>query len=352
MMEKNDGKECNIVSSNRGGRNKALDCYKGVLIVLVVLGHIFEYSVSDWYHNILQNLIWAVQMPGFMLVSGYFSFRAVENGKKLTVVYRKSVERYLLPFVAWFILISVLLLGDYEHNVLMGLNSLVWGVDRGLWFIWVVFILSLIMRLCNLVRGKLIGFVKQLSAAAVIVGVCYSVLLVLAKLTSVNFLGIKFILYYGVFYGLGWFIRWTQIFWEKQKTFFYDTLAFICICVFAAITFNVNLYLIDDNLVGITLRFFAGATGNYAFYYIVKKLVPQLQKIRMDWIGTYTLEIYVTHMYTNHLFSKVANNAFFTVPGFATFTISLICTVVLTGIVIVVLKSIPATNYLFYGKRN
>ena len=78
MMEK----ECNTAKLIGGGqRNKALDCYKGVLIVLVVLGHIFEYSVSDWNHNILQNLIWAVQMPGFMLVSGYFSFREV--GKRL-----------------------------------------------------------------------------------------------------------------------------------------------------------------------------------------------------------------------------------------------------------------------------
>lgn len=291
-------------------------------------------------------------MPGFMLVSGYFSFREMESGKKLRTGYRKSVERYLLPFLSWYVLVSVLLLGNYERDVLKGLSNLACRVDGGLWFIWVVFVLSLITGLCNLIRGKLIGFVKQLTAVAVIVGVCYSVFLVLTKLTSVNFLGIKFILYYGVFYGLGWFIRWTQIFWEKQKPFFYDTLAFICICVFAAIIFNVNLYLIDDNQVGITLRFFAGATGNYVIYYIVKKLVPQLQKIRMDWIGTYTLEIYVTHMYTNHLFSKVANNALFTVPGFTTFTISLICTIVLTGIVIVALKSIPATNYLFYGKRN
>lgn len=290
-------------------------------------------------------------MPGFMLVSGYFSFREVESGKKLIVGYRKSIERYLLPFVTWFIMISVLLLGDYEHNVLMGLISLASGVDCGLWFIWVVFMLSLIMGGANLVRDKLIGFVKQLTAVAVIVGVCYGVLLILAKLTSVNFLGIKFILYYGVFYGLGWFIRWTQIFWEKQKPFFYDTLAFICICVFAAITFNVNLYLIDDNLVGITLRFIAGATGNYVIYYVVKKLVPQLRKVKLEWVGMYTLEIYVTHMYTNDLFAKVANDAFFTVPGFTTFTVSLICTVALTGIVIVILKSIPATNYLFYGKR-
>lgn len=251
-------------------RNKALDCYKCVLIVLVVLGHISEYSVSDWNHNILQNLIWAVQMPGFMLVSGYFSFKEVENGRKLMVVYRKSVERYLLSFLTWFILVSVLLIGDYGRNVLQGLNRLAWRVDSGLWFIWVVFVLSLITGLCNLIRGKVNGFVKQLVTAAVTAGVGYGVLLVLAKLTSINFLGIKFILYYCLFYGLGWFIRWTQSFWEKQKTVFYDTGAFICICVFAAITFNVNLYLIDDNIVGIMLRFIAGATGNYVLYYVVK----------------------------------------------------------------------------------
>lgn len=238
-----------------------------MLIVLVVLGHIFEYSVSDWNHNILQNLIWAVQMPGFMLVSGYFSFRDV---KKMLVEYRKSVERYLLPFLTWFVLISVLLLGNYEHNVLTGLNRLAWRVDRGLWFIWVVFVLSLIMGLCNLIRSKVNGFVKQLVAVAITVGGCYGILLVVAKLTSVNFLGIKFILYYGLFYGLGWFIRWTQSFWEEQKRVFYDTVVFICICVFATITFNVNLYLIDDNLVGIMLRFIAGATGNYVICYTVK----------------------------------------------------------------------------------
>ena len=241
-----------------------------MLIVLVVLGHIFEYSVSGWNHNILENLIWAVQMPGFMLLSGYFSFRDVKNGEKLFVGYRKSVKRYLLPFLTWFVLISVLLLGNYEHNVLNGLSSLAWRVDGGLWFIWVVFVLSLIMGLCNLIRGKVNGFVKQLAPVAMMVGGCYGILLVVASLTSVNFLGIKFILYYDLFYGLGWFIRWTQSFWEKQKTVFYNIVAFIYICIFAAITFNVNLHLIDDNLMGIMLRFVAGATGNYVLYYVVK----------------------------------------------------------------------------------
>lgn len=350
--EKNMEIGCNTEIIIGGGqRNKALDCYKGVLIVLVVLGHIFEYSVSDWDNNILQNFIWAIQMPGFMLVSGYFSFRKVENGKKLIVRCQKSAERYLLPFLSWFIFISVLLLGNHERNVLKGLESLAWRVDGGLWFIWVVFVLSMVMGLCNLVRSRADGFVKQLLLVVVVFGICYGALLIIAKFTSINFIGIKFVLYYGLFYGMGWLIRWTQEFWEKQEMCFYDALAFICICIFAGITFNVNLYLIEDNLVGISLRFIAGSTGNYVIYYVVKKLVVQLQKVKMEWIGRYTLEIYVTHMYTNRLFSKVANDAFFTVPGFTTFVVSLICTVILTGLLIIILKSIPATNYLFYGKR-
>ena len=50
-------------------RNRTLDVYKGVLIVLVVFRHVLQYSVAD-EGRILTNFIWAVQMPGFMLVCG------------------------------------------------------------------------------------------------------------------------------------------------------------------------------------------------------------------------------------------------------------------------------------------
>jgi len=344
--------EPNIVQNDGGKlRNKALDCYKGILIMLVVLGHVLEYSVSDWNHNIIQNFIWAVQMPGFMLVSGYFSFKKVENIDKLRKEYKKNTERYLLPFLSWFLFISVLLLGGHGHNVIKGLNSLLWRVDNGLWFIWIVFILSLVFGMCNWVREKIKGYGKQFLAIAMTVGVTYGFFVVIALYTSVNFMGIKFILYYGLFYGFGWFVKWTESFWQKKDRYFYDMLAFVCICVFAAIIYNVNLYLVEDNLLGIFIRLIAGFTGNFVIYYVVKKIILQLQRVRMNWIGMYTLEIYVTHMYMNHFFSNVSNDTFFTVPGFLTFVSSLVCTVIFTGMVIIIFKSIPATNYLFYGKR-
>ena len=55
-----------------------LDIYKGLLIILVVIRHVLQYSVTD-EGGILTNTIWTIQMPGFMLVSGYFSARSVEN---------------------------------------------------------------------------------------------------------------------------------------------------------------------------------------------------------------------------------------------------------------------------------
>lgn len=79
----------NVVEVGGGKRNRIIDSYKGVLIALVVLGHVLEYSVSDWDNNIFQNFIWAVQMPGFMLVAGYFSFRKISTGKKLLEIYKK-----------------------------------------------------------------------------------------------------------------------------------------------------------------------------------------------------------------------------------------------------------------------
>lgn len=341
----------NAVIRSGGGRNKIIDSYKGVLIVLVVLGHVLEYSVSDWDNNIFQNFIWAVQMPGFMLVAGYFSFRKISTGRKLLEIYKKNMGRYFIPFLSWFVLVNILLLGEYDRNIFKGLSILFNRVDVGLWFIWIVFVLSLITGLCNFIREKLNTSIKSFFAVGGVYCVAYCLLLGIASLKSTNYIGIKYILYYGLFYGIGWFLRWTQFFWNKKSEKFYEIVAAVCICIFAVIVFNVNLYLIEDNLVGISLRFMAGLTGNYVLYYIIKRHSLLLEKAKMATIGRYTLEIYVTHMYTNNLFYGVANSRFFTVNGFMTFMISLLCTVLFTAIIILTFKSIPIMNFLFYGKR-
>ena len=114
-------------------RNRTLDVYKGILIVLVVLRHVLQYSVSD-EGGILTNFIWAIQMPGFMLVAGYFSARNIDSIKSVGKRILLCAQHYALPFFSWFILKDVLLFRRFERNPITELEHLLVRIDGGCGF--------------------------------------------------------------------------------------------------------------------------------------------------------------------------------------------------------------------------
>ena len=326
-------------------RNKTLDIYKGLLIILVILRHVLQYSVSD-EGGILTNIIWAVQMPGFMLVSGYFAGRRIENWREAGKRILQSSEHYALPFFSWFILIDVLLLGNNGRNPITGLALLADHVDGGLWFLWVVFVLSIIATLADLTLSCKSGRIYK---TVLVLLVYFGVLLLVGKMAGISFLGIKYILYYAIFYGLGWLVKWTEGWWRKWWGKASNTLYFISFLIFLAIVFNFDLYHADDEIVSIIVRAVVGFVGNLVIIAICNKYKSALSIISLDCIGMYTLEIYVTHMYVNNLMQM--SNSFFTVMGFGNFVCSLTLTVLFTTIIIATIKSIPAANLIFYGKK-
>jgi fucose 4-O-acetylase-like acetyltransferase len=54
-------------------RDSFFDVLKFVLIVFVILGHVVEKSLSDYYMRLLYTYIYSFHMPLFIFVSGYFS---------------------------------------------------------------------------------------------------------------------------------------------------------------------------------------------------------------------------------------------------------------------------------------
>ena len=56
-----------------GGRDAKIDTLKGVLIVLVVVGHYIELNIESFGCNYLHNLIYLFHMPLFVFISGYVS---------------------------------------------------------------------------------------------------------------------------------------------------------------------------------------------------------------------------------------------------------------------------------------
>lgn len=58
------------------------DRLKGLLIVLVVLGHAIQQVLgSGCFSNHLWNIIYSFHMPTFMAVSGYLNYHVPVNGK-------------------------------------------------------------------------------------------------------------------------------------------------------------------------------------------------------------------------------------------------------------------------------
>lgn len=95
----------------RPERDAYLDNAKGLLIVLVVIGHAIEQAHDTMAGNALYVLIYSFHMPAFVLITGYLTrgFKATPRG------YLKIVTTLLVPYVVFQILhrlCSTVLAGD------------------------------------------------------------------------------------------------------------------------------------------------------------------------------------------------------------------------------------------------
>ncbi|MDR3147840.1 MAG: acyltransferase family protein [Treponema sp.] len=83
-------------SPKTGGRDVWLDNIKGLLIFLVVFGHVMQKYIHNRasYIYIAFVIIYCFHMPLFVFLSGYFS-------KDASKARDRAFERFLLPYIVW-----------------------------------------------------------------------------------------------------------------------------------------------------------------------------------------------------------------------------------------------------------
>ena len=66
-------------------RNQLVDIMRGIAMLLVVLGHTMTGCTVDLQKSFLFNIIWSLQMPLFILISGFVTkySRPISDGKGL-----------------------------------------------------------------------------------------------------------------------------------------------------------------------------------------------------------------------------------------------------------------------------
>ena len=73
-------------------RLASIDMMIGLAMTFVVLGHMSVGSVPYWYSHGLHNWIYSFHMPLFMMVSGYFGYKASVVFLKDLIVLLKRIR--------------------------------------------------------------------------------------------------------------------------------------------------------------------------------------------------------------------------------------------------------------------
>ncbi|NCC08986.1 MAG: hypothetical protein EOM31_00485 [Bacteroidia bacterium] len=112
-------------------RLRNIDLLKGLLIILVVIGHVIR---EDMSHSIFRTLIYSFHMPVFIAISGYL-FHA-ERWETVGKLVQKYTARLMLP---WVIAVAVYYWLIHFHQIeTLGLGGLLQAYTHPYYHLWFV----------------------------------------------------------------------------------------------------------------------------------------------------------------------------------------------------------------------
>lgn len=130
-----------------------VDLLKGIAIILVVMGHMFE-PYTDWLHSPINQMIYSVHMPLFIFLSGFVFY--VYNGKHgwLRTIAKRAFA-LLLPFFTFSAIYCYSKGLSYTDMLLMD------EMHKGYWFTLVLFEIIVISTIVEMLVKRIRGGQKR-----------------------------------------------------------------------------------------------------------------------------------------------------------------------------------------------
>lgn len=337
-------------------RNTSIDAVKGIAIVLVMLGHVFVHNhMEDPY---LYDAIRAVQMPLFMIVSGYLS----GQGRKITDlqsygrIIRKRAVSYLIPFFSWLTLMHLTDLSAAYRRIFFEL-------DFGLWFLAVLFILVFMVSTAQLLCAgckRKSEFWGEVFFWIIFGAECLIPLLqirmgnkFLSPYLTINYIPFYMMGYAAGNYGKKFFV-WDQkvpgkISCKNSPVIRAGSLlSGLIFCCLAAV-WDLNSMESKPDLL---IQLLASFLGSAVIIYGVCRMREGRIKGFLSRLGCSTLEIYVIHYH----FASILNFGnrqydFYTPEGFMFVWANFTVMGVLTFVCIRMIKKVKLLDFVLFGKR-
>ena len=338
-------------------RNQFIDVMRGVAMLLVVLGHTMTGSAANAQNGFLYNMIWSLQMPLFILISGYvtrYSKEITGFGALLKFLAKRTLA-YLLPFAVWSFLIRGLIL---RQSVFFDIKYMLWHIDSGYWFLITIWTISVIFGISSLVSS----LAKKPIAKQILLGAVYlcgmAGLALIGYFAGMTFFGIKLTLYYMPFYLAGWLYGQyrDKIFALKSGKYAVDIIVALSAVAWIYLLTRANMFNLPDGGKYIILRAAASLLGCIAVCGLLKAVTSE-KPINgrcisaVKWVGVHSLEIYVSHYLFLSLIRPVNLPDFWTIRGVVFVVGNYVLTLVITALVIKLTNSGKALPLCLYGKQ-
>ncbi|WP_165819339.1 acyltransferase family protein [Flagellimonas aquimarina] len=269
-----------------GTRLESIDFFKGLLIILVIVGHVLQGSLDE---NVGRYLIYSFHMPLFIGLGGYLINVDKLAGFSIASLFKKYFFRIILP---WTIAVIGYTIVNYE-NIIPPSKAILGAFVFPFYHLWFIpAFLSWV--LLSLIFLKL----KTSIWIQLIIGIFISSIFLILKYfpkfyndsETVNHI-FGFILhtfrpYYYVFFVLGIWLR--RAFWNYS---------FSGITLFSILCFGGVIYLFFKNSVSIEIVIFF--LFNFSLLLTVVKVIRlnlMAQVTIIHWIGVNSLAIYLWHV--------------------------------------------------------
>mgnify|MGYP002672768413 CR=1 FL=1 len=333
-------------------RNNTVDIIRGFAMLLVVLGHTMSETVREYSDSILFQAIWTLQMPLFIVISGYVTrySRPLINGAGLWKHIKKRTLAYLLPWIVWSIAVRGLIFGQTSF---LDLRYMLWHMDSGYWFLITIWTISMIYGIADLLSNKWFKdrTMNVLSHLA-ISGLGLVGLTTIGYFVGIDFFAIKLTLYYLPIYLIGYFYGQMQdwLMERKNAKTIINSVIVVSLGLWLAAINRINFFSGTDSLIMISSRFVTSALGCISVVGLISECYRGGQIF--NWMGIHSLEIYLTH----YLFLSIApawgHPILASMEGLFSLMVNFALTIVLTIAAIRIIQGNKVLNYLLYAKQN
>ena len=341
-------------------RNVKIDVARGIAILMVVLGHVVQYFFNGT-QSLLSNVIFSLQMPLFMLISGYVCKYSKPIDSLDVFLKRLSKRSYalLLPWCVWTILRFFISFNAHfgSDGFFEYIKYIITHMDSGYWFIFTLFTIDLIVSVSEIL-SYWIKFVSQSKflrkiVQMLFVGVFFLGIGVFGTFIGMQVLAIKYTLYYIPFFCLGYLFGAFSN--EINSLKYYKKILAIVVSVFAIaymiLILQFNIQGMADTAFNIIIRIVISLSGCAVLFYVVDQ-TNWIGKVS-DFLchcGKHSLEIYLVHS----CFLKFINTdemVLNSVPGVIACIINyMVCLVCTLGFVYSVGK-ISYLNKVLFAKK-